>query len=160
MITSTGAFARASVDQRPPNPEPMITTRCLPDPRSTGAGLAGPGAGVSTVMIHSSLSPSGLRRAAAHRVRETGQPVTVIPPLLSNIPSDSSIKPPFARLSPSGRAPAQPTSRVDVGNLRARSFHTVCTCCYLCRAHAANVYVGFRHQRENPEGRCGLNLVD
>src|SRR5215216_6621671 len=96
MMTSTGALARASVAHRPPKPEPMTTTRWLPDPRSTGDGVAGLGAGVSTVITHSSLSLGAARCDRDHQGRDTRQTGFIIPPLFSNRPSDSANWPPFS----------------------------------------------------------------
>ena len=108
MMMSTGAFFRASVAQSPPKPEPMITTRCLLDVRSTGDGVAGLGAGVSTVMTHSSLWPMRAPRTATHLTAETRATGFIMPPLLSNRPSDSPNWPPFATRSARAGPLAQP----------------------------------------------------
>jgi hypothetical protein len=74
MMTSTGALAKASVAQRPPKPEPMITTRCLLDPRSVGDRLAEL-CEVSTVIVYSLLSPAWpFLLAAVHQTVETREP--------------------------------------------------------------------------------------
>src|SRR5215212_7978064 len=87
MVTATGAFAKAWVAHRPPKPEPMITTRCRPDPGLVAAGVAGLGAGDSTVMTHSSLSPCGLPRTAAQRRAGDQATAFINPPMVSNSPN-------------------------------------------------------------------------